>query len=269
MIRKPIKKPVAVALGVCAILLMGGGYTYMSYRQHQENPDDTTIPSWSQLKEGIVTIVSPHKRTGERWVIEDSEATFVRFGIGMLWGVIGALVLGILMGCYKPIEAMLAPPLSMLAKIPPTAMLAVFFVLVGTDQSMFVAMIAFGILPTLAESVYLSVKDVPDELLFKAQTLGASQGEIIWNVIVRHALPKLIDSVRLQIGPAMVFLIAAEMVVGDVGFGYRIRLQSRLMNMSVVYPYLALLMGFGFSMNWSLKSVQRLLCPWYADRREA
>ena len=36
-------------------------------------------------------------------------------------------------------------------------------------------------------------------------------------------------------------IVAAEMLVGDVGFGYRIRLQSKLLNMSVVYPYLALL----------------------------
>ncbi len=47
----------------------------------------------------------------------------------------------------------------------------------------------------------------------------------------------------------MVYLIAAEMVVGDVGFGYRIRLQSKLLNMSVVYPYLAMLAAFGFGMD--------------------
>jgi NitT/TauT family transport system permease protein len=68
----------------------------------------------------------------------------------------------------------------------------------------------------------------------------------------------------LVIGPAMVYLIAAEMVVGDVGFGYRIRLQSKLLNMSVVYPYLALLATFGFGMDYTLRWLQRKLCPWYA-----
>ena len=39
----------------------------------------------------------------------------------------------------------------------------------------------------------------------------------------------------------MVFLIAAEYVVGDVGIGYRIRIQSRILNMNVVYIYLIIL----------------------------
>jgi ABC-type nitrate/sulfonate/bicarbonate transport system permease component len=58
------------------------------------------------------------------------------------------------------------------------------------------------------------------------------------------------------------------MVVGDVGFGYRIRLQSKLLNMSVVYPYLALLAAFGFTMDFLLRRLQGALCPWYLQGRE-
>ena len=143
-----------------------------------------------------------------------------------------------------------------------------FFVLVGTDTSMYIAMIAFGILPALAMTVYLAVKEFPEELQFKAYTLGASHMEVIWAVIFRYVFPKLIDAVRLVIGPAIVFLIAAEMLVGDVGFGYRIRLQSKLLNMNVVYPYLALLAAFGFGMDYALKLLQKKLCPWYEGFRE-
>jgi NitT/TauT family transport system permease protein len=74
--------------------------------------------------------------------------------------------------------------------------------------------------------------------------------------------------VRLVIGPAMVFLIAAEMLVGDVGFGYRIRLQSKLLNMGVVYPYLAVLAGFGFGMDSGLRWLQKKWCPWYESYRD-
>jgi NitT/TauT family transport system permease protein len=132
---------------------------------------------------------------------------------------------------------------------------------------MYVAMIAFGILPTLAMTVYLAVKEFPEELQFKAYTLGASHTEVIWTIIFRYVFPKLIDALRLVIGPAMVFLIAAEMLVGDVGFGYRIRLQSKLLNMSVVYPYLAMLAAFGFAMDYLLRLLQRKWCPWYEGYR--
>ena len=75
-------------------------------------------------------------------------------------------------------------------------MLAVFFVMVGTDTEMYITMIAFGVLPVLAQSVYLAVRDVPEERLYKAYTLGASHTEVLWNVIARQILPKVIDALR-------------------------------------------------------------------------
>jgi len=263
MIRKPIKKKWSTALGVLSVLILLCGYTYLSHRQHAANPDDTTIPSWKQLWQGVKKAVALDEYTRERWIVEDAKATLARLFIGLFFGIAGALVLGVIMGCVKAVEAFLVPPLSLLAKIPPTAALAVFFVMVGTGTNMYVMMIAFGVLPTLAQAVYLSVKDVPEELLNKAYTLGASNCEVIWNIIVRFILPRLIDAIRLQIGPAMVYLIAAEMVCGDVGFGYRIRLQSRLLNMSVVYPYLGALAAFGFAVDYGLRFLQKKVCPWY------
>ena len=263
MIRKPIKKRWTILLGILSVLLLLGSYSLLSYLQHKANPDDTTIPTWRQLSAGVGKAFKSNARTGEIWIVEDFKATFFRLFLGLFFGVFGAIISGLLMGCFKSMESFLVPPLSLLAKIPPTAALAVFFVMVGTGTNMYVVMIAFGVLPILAQTVYLSVKEVPEELQNKAYTLGASHTEIIWNIIFRFILPKLIDAVRLQIGPAMVYLIAAEMVCGDVGFGYRIRLQSRLLNMSVVYPYLVMLAAFGFCMDYSLRLLQKKACPWY------
>lgn len=267
MIRQPIKARTTIILGVLSVVLLLVAYTAVAYWQSQRNPDDTTIPRWTQLHKGFVSTLEVNKRSQDRWLVVDSLASGQRLFLGLLSGVAVSLVLGLAMGCFAPVEAFFYPPLSLLAKVPPTAALAVFFVLVGTGNNMYIAMIAFGILPTLTLSVYLAVKEFPDELLYKAYTLGASHMEVVWSVIFPQVLPRFLDAVRLSIGPAMVYLIAAEMVVGDVGFGYRIRLQSKLMNMSVVYPYLALLAGFGFGMDSLLRWVQRKLCPWDGAKR--
>ncbi len=263
MIRKPIKKRWRIILGILSIILMVGTYTFISHRQHETNPDDTTIPTWKQLKGGVKTALEVNRRSGERWIVVDSIATLKRLLLGLFFGIAGALVFGLLMGCLGVMESFFIPPLTILALIPPTAALAVYFVLVGTDTEMYVTMIALGIGATMARVIYLAVKDVPHDLLYKAYTLGASECEVVWNVIFRYILPKFLDTIRLHIPPAMIFLIAAEMVCGDVGFGYRIRLQSRLLNMSVVYPYLAMLAAYGFTMDFGLRKLQRLICPWY------
>ena len=263
MIRQPITKTTRIVLGISAIVLVLVFYTFLSYRQHNINPNDSTMPTWHQLSEGITKIVAVNHRSGDRWLVTDGKATVFRLFIGLGVGVIGAVFVGMLMGCLAFFEAAFIPVLSLAAKVPPTAILAVFFVLFGTDISMYIAMITFGILPSLAMAIHLSIKQVPEELIYKSYTLGASHFEVAWNIIFRHILPNVIDNVRLQIGPSMVYLIAAEMLCASVGMGYRIRLQARLLNMDVVYPYLTSLAGFGFCMDYILRRVQAWICPWF------
>ena len=262
-IRAPISRKAMWAIGAMSVILLILLYLWLSAHQHKINPTDTTIPTLTQMGEGIAKAFAAHPRTGDRWIVEDACATLSRLGLGLGAGVAIAVVLGMGMGVWRWVEAFFLPPLSLFAKIPPTAMLAVFFTLFGTELKMYAAIIAFGVIPTLAQTIYLGLKDIAPERIDKARTLGASTMEIIFWIMFPQILPKLLDAIRLQIGPAMVFLIAAEVVVGDVGFGYRIRLQSRLLNMNVVYPYLAYLAIFGFGMDGLMRLIQRKLCPWY------
>ena len=251
-------------LGVVSIALLLLGYTWLSWRQHQRIPDDTTIPGWGQIWEGVVRIVTPHERTGDVWLWQDSVATLGRLFGGLAIGIVIATLLGFLMGCSSRAEAFLLPPLRIAAKLNPVAMLAVFFVMVGTGSQMYLSMIAFGVVPVLAQNVYLAAhNDVPDQLVHKAYTLGASTMEIVVHVVGAQVLPKLLEGIRLLIGPALVYLVAAEMLVGDVGFGYRIRLQQRLQQMAVVYPYIAALGLYGYLLDRAVQALSRKLCPWY------
>ena len=267
MIRRELEPTTRTALTVASVVALLGFYTLLSYLQHVENPTDTTIPSWPQLWDGVVQMTSVNERSGERWLVVDTLATGKRLFLGLSISIVTGVLLGLYMGAYNWLDAIARPQLSFFSKIVPTAALAVFFVMVGTDLEMFVTMIVFGVMPALALSVQLEVRDVPQELIHKAYTLGATSAEVIWNVIFPTILPKVIDLIRLSIGPAMVYLLAAELLVSDEGFGYRIRLLSRRLDMQVVYPYLVLLAAFGFGLDGGLRQLQKWLCPWYGEQR--
>ena len=265
MIRQTISKRSQILMGIAAIALLVMAYSYLSYRQHQFNSKDTTIPNLSQFVEGLKKITT-RDRCGDVWLWNDLKATITRHLGGLIVGSILALGVGLAMGVSPWGEAFFSWPVNFFAKIPPTAMMAVYFVIFGTEYKMFVAMIALGIFPTLAQSIYQSAKkDVSDHLIYKAYTLGASHAEVIYNVIFMHILPRIIEAIRLQVGPALVFLIAAELLVADVGFGYRLRIQSRLLNMNVVYIYLIILGVVFIMMDWVLRLKRRFLCPWFGD----
>jgi NitT/TauT family transport system permease protein len=270
MIRQSIRERWQIVLGVAAMVVLAAMYTGTSYYQHHVvNPLDTTVPTWAQLWEGVQKIVEPSPLSSERWLLVDAKASGARLLAGLSLSVLGAIAMGVVMGCSKTCEAVFLPPLAFMAKVAATAMIGVLFVLLGTDFALYVGIIMFGVLPMTAQSVALAVRDVSDESLYKAYTLGASHAEVVWNVVVRTILPKLIDATRLAIGPAVIFLIAVEMVCGDVGFGYRIRLQARLLNMNVVIPYVVMVGLFGLAMDYALRFLQRKVCPWYEpqDRR--
>lgn len=239
------------------------GYEFLSYRQHLINPTDTTIPTFYQMGQAFIKVCTPDGQ-GKIWLLDDIIATVSRHFIGLTLGVIISVFLGVLMGCFKVVEHFCLPILSFLARVAPTAMLAVFFVTIGTDYKLFLSIISFGVVPTLTQAIYHAAKyDVPQELVNKAYTLGASNCEVISNIVTMTILPRIIESIRLQVGPAMVCLIAAEWVMGDVGFGYRLRMQSRLTNMAVVYDYIIILGFIGVIFDKALTYIRKLVCPWF------
>jgi NitT/TauT family transport system permease protein len=263
VIRNPIKNRTRVTLSFVAVLVVIGLYSILSYRQHQINPTDTTIPNASQFAEGIKKIFT-RDAGGHIWFWEDIKASGSRFLMGLAAGVFGSTIIWMAMGCWTPAAAMLAPLVAFLSRIPPTAMLAIYFVLFGTDTQMFVAIIALGIFPTLTMAVYTSaIKDVQEVMIHKAYTLGASNAEVVFHVVLLQILPRVLQFIQMHLGPAMVFLIAAEMMVADVGFGYRLRIQSRLLNMNVVYSYVILLGILGFFMDRLILMIRMKLCKWY------
>jgi NitT/TauT family transport system permease protein len=252
-----------LAISLPVLLLLG--YSYISYNQHLSKPTDMTLPSIPVICKAIVKVCTPQGTfVKEIWLWDDMTATFGRLFLGLGTSCAIACFLGILMGCFQSVEAFFAPTLNFLAKPPASAILPIFLVLVGVNEKLFFSIIIFGVLPTLTMAVFLSAKnDVHEEQIHKAYTLGASTPEVIWNVVFPQILPRVLDSVRLQIGPAMVYLIAAEYMNAQVGMGLRLRVQERLLQLDVAYLYVFILGVTGYFMSWGMETLRKKLCPWF------
>ena len=110
----------------------------------------------------------------------------------------------------------------------------------------------------------MRVGDIPREQLIKAQTLGASTAQIASRIVLPQILPRLIDSVRLEIGPAWLFLIAAEAIAAAGGLGYRMLLDiSRFLAMDVILPYVFWITLLAWAMDALLALLQRKASPWF------
>ena len=77
-------------------------------------------------------------------------------------------------------------------------------------------------------------------------------------------MSRLLDSLRLSLGSAWLFLIAAEAIAAENGLGYRIFLIRRYLAMDVILPYVLWITLIAFAMDYLLRTVTRTAFPWYA-----
>ena len=152
-------------------------------------------------------------------------------------------------------RALFAGFVNVISMVPPLALLPILFIVFGLGETSKVALIAIGITPFLIRDLGQRVIEIPAEMMVKAQTLGASSWVIAMRVALPQVLPRLIQAVRLSLGPAWLFLIAAEAIASEAGLGYRIFLVRRYLAMDVILTYVIWITLLAFLIDYALKKL--------------
>ncbi|MFI8384424.1 ABC transporter permease [Pseudomonas sp. NPDC079086] len=229
-----------------------------------ENPNDKLLPSAAQMAAAVDRLAfTEDKRSGNYLFWEDSASSLKRLGLGIGIAALAGLCLGIAAGILPLFGAPLSPLLTVLSMVPPLAILPILFITFGLGELSKVMLIVIGITPVLARDLEQRAREIPQEILIKAQTLGASTWTLILRVVLPQLLPRLLIALRLVLGSAWLFLIAAEAIASTDGLGYRIFLVRRYMAMDVILPYVVWITLLAWLMDLGLRQVTRLCFPWY------
>lgn len=251
-------------LSVLPFLVIVVVYLVASDMRLSENPNDKLLPSLSSFGDAIQQLaVEPSRRTGDILLWADTTASLQRLFLGVGLSALLGLVFGVATGIVPYVRASLSPLIAVLSMIPPLAVLPILFIVFGLGEFAKIVLIVFGIAPFIMRDVALRVGELPDEQLVKAQTLGGSTWQIIIRVILPQMMPRLIDSVRLSLGAAWLFLIAAEAIASTEGLGYRIFLVRRYMSMDMILPYVAWITFLAFAFDYALRHLSRRAFPWF------
>ncbi|MDH4945077.1 ABC transporter permease [Sulfurimonas sp. C5] len=257
-------KTTALLLGLLPFIIAGLFYIVASDLRLAENPNDKLLPSMASFSEAIDRMAfTPSKRTGELLFVEDTAASLQRLGLGILISAVLAILIGIPLGFIPFVRAGFSPFVAAFSMVPPMAILPILFIVFGMGEIAKVALIVIGVTPLLVRDLQQRVSEIPAEQLIKAQTLGGSSWSIVVRVILPQIFPRLLDSVRLTLGTAWIFLISAEAISATEGLGYRIFLVRRYMSMDVILPYVAWITFLAFFFDYLLKKITYKLFPWY------
>ena len=259
---KPTRRA-RVLLGVAPLLLLVIAYLIASASRHAINPADKILPTPQAMVTAMQSLVLvPDTMTGELLFWADTSASLWRLGLGLAISTLSALLLGLGLGLIPTSRATFGPLVTIIAVIPPIALLPILFIALGLGEAAKVALIVIGILPVMLRDIAAHVEALPAEQLIKAQTLGASSWHLAIRVALPQAMPRLIHALRLAIGPAWVFLISAEAIASDVGLGYRIFLVRRYLSMDIILPYVAWITLLAITMDWALRQLSERGFGW-------
>lgn len=257
-----------VFLAVLPFLLLVVAYLLGSNARLEANPDDKLLPSVSTLIDTIHAYAfEEDKRSGEVLLWLDTWASLKRILTALAISAGLGLGTGLAIGAIPYVRALAAPFVAALSMIPPLAILPVLFIVLGLGEVAKVTLIVIGIAPVVTRDVALRASELPNEQLIKAQTLGASSWLLSCRVILPQLWPRLIDAVRLQLGCAWLFLIAAEAIASTEGLGYRIFLVRRYLAMDVILPYVVWITLLAFIMDWLLRTMRARLFPWAEQQK--
>ena len=229
-----------------------------------ENPDDKLLPGLASIGAAVERVAfEPDRRTGDYIFWTDTAASLQRLLTGVLLGAAVGLAVGVPNGLLPWFGAFWSPAVRALSMIPPLAILPILFIAFGVGELAKVMLIVLGTAPFLMRDIEQRVRELPREQLIKAQTLDATSWQIAMRVVLPQVFPRLVDAVRLSLGSAWLFLIAAEAIASTDGLGYRIFLVRRYLAMDVILPYVAWITLLAFVLDLGLRQLNRRCFPWY------
>lgn len=227
-------------------------YFNTAHNRHLENPEDKVAPNLTQLAQGFTDAVL--KPDGDQEVNpEDANAPLVtRFLNSMLWTdtvasakrfawamvlLVPAVILGLHMGLFPVIGDFFLRFILFFDKIIALSVLPILFIAFGIDELSKIMLIVIGVTPTIILDTFNLTKGVPQEQIVKGFTLGARDFDVAYRIVLKQILPRVINSIRLNLKPVMLFLFAGEMIASQNGLAFRIALLRRNMGMNIIIPY--------------------------------
>ncbi len=253
----------ALMLSMLPFILVVSAYLFYSPARLADNPGDKLLPAPATIAATVHRFAfEEDERSGDRLWWTDTWASLQRLGVALAISASIGLGLGLAIGVLPYLRATIAPFVAALSLIPPLAILPILFIVVGLGELAKVTLIVIGVAPVIVRDLAMRTAELPQEQIIKAQTLGASTWQLVLRVVLPQLLPRLIDALRLCLGSAWLFLIAAEAIASTEGLGYRIFLVRRYLAMDVILPYVAWITLLAFTMDWLLRVLRARAFGW-------
>jgi len=220
--------------------------------------DQRFFPAPSRIVASFLRLSS----SGELW--GNLATSLARLFWGYLLGGVPALALGLAMGLYRPVRAIVDPLVATTYPVPKSAILPLMLLIFGLGEASKVAMVALGVFYPMIINTTAGVLEIDKIYLDVGKNFGAGRWQTFRTIALPGAAPLIMAGMKLGAGLGLVLIAIAEMVGAQSGIGYMIRNAWQLMAVDTMFVGLIVIAILGFAFNWALDELERWLLPWKA-----
>ena len=191
------------------------------------------------------------------------ERIVVGYGISITIGV----VVGLLIGSFRSVEAFVEPQVALLRYIPASALTPLFLLWLGIDEAPKVALIVVGTVFFNILMVADVARAVPKDLVNASYTLGAGRLTVLRRVIFPYSWPGIIDVARINLAAAWLMLVVAELLAAQEGLAFRVIRAQRFRRVDTMFALLIVFALIGLVSDLGLRALRRKTAPWSEGSR--
>lgn len=141
-------------------------------------------------------------------------ASFQRVLAGFLAAMVIGIPFGLMLAVNRYFRDLFFPPFEILRPIPPLAWVPASLIFWPTNE-MSIAFVTFlGAFYTIVINVLGGARTIDVRYLRAAQSMGASQWDLFWRIILPGTLPSIFTGAAVGMGITWEVVLAAEMISG-------------------------------------------------------
>lgn len=185
-----------------------------------------------------------------------------RSSLAFFSAAIVAIPLGLFMGTFSKIEAMVDPLLQIFRQTSALALYPVFILLMGLGETSKVFVIFWAAVFPILLSTISGVQQVDKRLVEMAHLFGANSLQVFSRVLLPASVPAIFVGLRLSATTSLLMLVAAEMIGAHQGLGFRLINAQYNFQIPLMFGVIFLLAILGLMVNTALVKVEKSLCQW-------
>jgi taurine transport system permease protein len=198
----------------------------------------------------------------EHTLLEHTLWSLYRVFTSFFLAVITAVPIGISMGMNRMARGVFDPPIEFYRPIPPLAYLPLTIIWFGIGDFAKIFLIYLACFAPLAINARAGVRSVSIEQIHAAYSMGASRSQVVWQVVIKAALPEILTGMRVAIAFGWTTLVAAEMVAAKAGLGVMVLNAARFLATDIVFLGIVVIGIVAFLFDLLMRRIERLLVPW-------